>query len=231
MTLVLFVLSTSEVLGPERGEFIYLAGGTTAHYSPPIMPHRAPFLCLNWDAVCTLMNYGIYLLRRSEGCLEKLLQTLKYPRVRSLIYANSEGVFFFFFFRQVALLQWWISTSVSAKHVVPLYNSFTGPQVWMVTPSLLFSYWCIWKGASPSPALVFGQLESVYTSVTPHPNSSKKDELSWSKHHRSDMEVIYFLFFFSQAEIGLCFGGNTDRFVLQRLPGAVMMTQLTFEVC
>lgn len=101
----------------------------------------------------------------------------------------------------------------------------------MVTPSLLFSYWCIWKGASPSPALVFGQLESVYTSVTPHPNSSKKDELSWSKHHRSDMEVIYFLFFFSQAEIGLCFGGNTDRFVLQRLPGAVMMTQLTFEVC
>lgn len=151
-------------------------------------------------------------------CVRSFTQTLK-------------AFSFFFFFRQVALLQWWISTSVSAKHVVPLYNSFTGPQVWMVTPSLLFSYWCIWKGASPSPALVFGQLESVYTSVTPHPNSSKKDELSWSKHHRSDMEVIYFLFFFSQAEIGLCFGGNTDRFVLQRLPGAVMMTQLTFEVC
>lgn len=69
---------------------VYLSSwGTTAHYSPPIMPHRAPFLCLNWGAVCALMNYSIYLLCRSEVCLEKLLQTQKCPRVHSLICANS----------------------------------------------------------------------------------------------------------------------------------------------
>ena len=61
---------------------VYLSSwGTTAHYSPPIMPHRAPFLCLNWGAVCAPMNYSIYLLCRSEVCLEKLLQTSKCPRV------------------------------------------------------------------------------------------------------------------------------------------------------
>lgn len=65
---------------------VYLSSwGTTAHYSPPIMPHRAPFLCLNWGAVCAPMNYSIYLLCRSEVCLEKLLQTPKFPRVCSLI--------------------------------------------------------------------------------------------------------------------------------------------------
>lgn len=81
--------------GPEPWTLgVYLSSwGTTAHYSPPIMPHRAPFLCLNWDAVCTPMNYSIYLLRRSEVCLEKLLQTLKCSHVRSFIYVNS-GVFF-----------------------------------------------------------------------------------------------------------------------------------------
>lgn len=72
---------------------VYLSSwGTTAHYSPPIMPHRAPFLCLNWGAVCAPMNYSIYLLCCSEVCLEKLLQTPECPRVHSLIYANS-GVF------------------------------------------------------------------------------------------------------------------------------------------
>lgn len=70
---------------------VYLSSwGTTAHYSPPIMPHRAPFLCLNWGAVCAPMNYSIYLLCRSEVCLEKLLQTQKCPRVHSLICANSD---------------------------------------------------------------------------------------------------------------------------------------------
>lgn len=61
---------------------VYLSSwGTIAHYSPPIMPHRALFLCLNWGAVCALMNYSIYLLCRSEVCLEKQLQTPKCPRV------------------------------------------------------------------------------------------------------------------------------------------------------
>lgn len=70
---------------------VYLSSwGTTAHYSPPIMPHRAPFLCLNWGAVCAPMNYSIYLLCCAEVCLEKLLQTPKCPRVHSLIYANSD---------------------------------------------------------------------------------------------------------------------------------------------
>lgn len=69
---------------------VYLSSwGTTAHYSPPIMPHRAPFLCLNWGAVCASMNYSIYLLCRSEVCLEKLLQTQKCPCVHSLISTNS----------------------------------------------------------------------------------------------------------------------------------------------
>lgn len=77
---------------------VYLSSwGTTAHYSPSIMPHRAPFLCLNWAAVCTPMNYSIYLLHRSDVCLEKLLQTPRCPRVHSLICVNSE-VFFLSFF-------------------------------------------------------------------------------------------------------------------------------------
>lgn len=47
---------------------VYLSSwGTTVHYSPPIMPHRAPFLCLNWGAVCASMNYSIYLLCCSWG--------------------------------------------------------------------------------------------------------------------------------------------------------------------
>lgn len=55
---------------------VYLSSwGTTTHYSPPIMPHRAPFLCLNQGAVCASMNYSIYLLCCSEVCLEKLPQT------------------------------------------------------------------------------------------------------------------------------------------------------------
>lgn len=59
---------------------VYLSSrGTTVHYSPPIMPHRAPFLCLNWAAVCTLMNYSIYLPRLSKVCLEKQLQTPETP--------------------------------------------------------------------------------------------------------------------------------------------------------
>lgn len=59
---------------------VYLSSwGTAAHYSPPIMPHRAPFLCLNWAAVCTPMNYSIYLPRCSEVCLEKQLQTPEMP--------------------------------------------------------------------------------------------------------------------------------------------------------
>lgn len=55
-------------------------------------------------------------------------------------------------------------------------------------------------GATARPslaALVFGQLESVYMSVMPHPNRAKKDEFSWcqSKHGFFYMQHISFLSF------------------------------------
>ena len=77
---------------------VYLSSwGTTTHYSPPIMPHRAPFLCLNWGTVCAPMNYSIYLLCCSEVCLEKLAQTAPCPHVR-LIVCTVIHVFSYFVF-------------------------------------------------------------------------------------------------------------------------------------
>lgn len=69
---------------------VYLSSwGTTAHYSPPIMPHRAPFLCLNWGAVCAPMNYSIYLLWALWGLFRETapniqMPTCAFPHLRKL---------------------------------------------------------------------------------------------------------------------------------------------------
>lgn len=162
---------------------VYLSSwGTMAHYSPPIMPHRAPFLCLNWGAVCTPMNYSIYLLRRSEVCLEKLLQTAKCPHVYSLICANS-GVFFlnqlrFFFLLINLVLDLLISCLISQQTERALQSLCIHTSVhcgWYLPLSLSLSLFTLpfygTYGATAWPrlaALVFGQLESVYMSVMPH---------------------------------------------------------------
>lgn len=145
------------------------------------MPHRAPFLCPNWGAVCSPMNYSIYLLCRSEVCLEKPHRTPKRPRVHSLVCANSDvSPNESFFLAGFSLLADGASASVSM-------HSGYGDCVWSWPPPFLSSFymaslWDMWCACYPDrpclTALIFGQLESVYMSVMPHPNSAKKNELS-----------------------------------------------------
>lgn len=145
---------------------VYLSSwGTTTHYSPPIMPHRAPFLCLNWGAVCAPMNYSIYLLCCSEVCLEKLLQTASCPHVRLLICTKS------YMFSLIVLRICWNP---------PVFTCFC--DVHCIVPVLppspssfcMASLWDMWYICYPDrpclPALIFRQLESLYMSVMPHQN-------------------------------------------------------------
>lgn len=132
------------------------------------MPHRAPFLCLNWGAVCAPMNYSIYLLCRSEVCLEKPPQTVSCPHARLLMctkslvffsyrassYLLKPSAFFFFFFCYVHCI---------APVLPPAPSSFC-----------MASLWDMWYVCYPDrpclPVLIFRQLESLYMSVTPHQN-------------------------------------------------------------
>lgn len=165
---------------------VYLSSwGTTAHYSPPIMPHRAPFLCLNWGAVCAPMNYSIYLLCCSEVCLEKLLQTPKCPRVYLLICANAEV--FSLILTLLINVSWSLHIynrpcliSLLAGYASTSMHSCYVDSLWSLPPPFLSScymasLWDMWCACYPDrpclTALIFEQLESVY--IMPHPNSAK----------------------------------------------------------
>lgn len=120
------------------------------------MPHRAPFLCLNWAAVCAPMNYSIHLLRRSEVCLEK--QRRAHVHVGSL--AQKQRCFPLIVRRLKAWV--WLRTSCPPPFpVLFLRGLFMGHVV---------------SRSSSSPCLIFRQLESLYTSVTPHQHSAQEDE-------------------------------------------------------
>lgn len=157
------------------------------------MPHRAPFLCLNWGAVCAPMNYSIYLLCRSEVCLEKRLpNTKKIPPVRVRSFAQSLRTFL------TLLINLFAGSLRSAERHVWVQWSPTMPESHyaftlgrvccslLLLPTtlppphfplpILFLRWPLY-GTCGLPAiqigpclaeLIFGQLGSVYMSVKPH---------------------------------------------------------------
>lgn len=140
------------------------------------MPHRAPFLCLNWGAVCASMNYSIYLLRRSRGLFREtaansLVLTCAFAR-----FAQKSDTFPLIVLR-ICSNPPVFTHSCDVQHgIVPVL-----PPLLSIL-FLLASLWDMWYVCYPDrpclPALVFRQLESLYMSVMPHQNSVEKDEFS-----------------------------------------------------